>query len=583
MNRKKIKNIGQSVSFFTVIILFLASFISCANDYTRGPKGGAEDKIAPKVLEYYPALGSLNQDRNIDVTIEFDEYINYNSTKKAITISPLTAFDKSDISWGEKNVTISFSDLEEDETILVIVNTTLKDLRKNSIEDNFILNFSTGSYLDSAGISGKIECSIIEDNIKIINEKKLKVFLYDYNELKDSTIWSKNLRAEYEIGVNKNLEFNLDHIKDGSYLPLVFKDNIGNGKLDINHKDAIYTFGNEIITLKRNEKKKYNYFLGKQDTIAPYITDIRSLNIDLVEVEFSEKIKFPLESKIISSINLETNVKDSTFKIREYLLNEKYKENPSKFLYLTTDSLIENSTLYLASNYFQDLYFNEVNENLTSKNIILPDSISSSELKLLGILPGQVIRDEKVILKFNKIKLESLSVKLIEKKQDNKVIDLSNDLIFEPFRSILDFEKIDNIEDGKYKILVEYGLSDTLFYKDFIITKEKQGYGSISGNIISAPHKSNGEIEILLNQLDNDKKIYKITKKRSEDSYKLKVRPGKYLVAAYIDEDDNGLYSVGEFWGMNNFFSEQATVIKDTIVVRKNWESSGFDIDFSKE
>ena len=367
----------------------------------------------------------------------------------------------------------------------------------------------------------------------------------------------------------------------------------GNGNFAINRDDALYTFGNEIITLARNEKKQFNYFLGKQDTIKPYITDVQPINVDLLEIEFSEKINFlssnsdkkssEFNSNLISSIGLETGTKDSLSNEKNYLLHEYFKKSIDKFIYLTTDSLIESSNLYLNSNIFKDIYSNEVNINLITKNIILEDSIASDELKLVKVLPSKVIRDESISLEFNKIIPDSILFFLIEKNIDKKIINLTNKLSFEPFKYNLDFEKIDNLSYGKYKMLIKHGVKDTLYYKDFTVAKEKKGYGEISGKIISGKEKNNEEIVILFNQLDNDKKKYKIVQEISDTEYKVKVRPGKYLVASYIDSDKNGLFSVGKYWKMkDSFFSEKAAFVKDTVIVRKNWESSGFDLNFTK-
>ena len=594
MKSEKFLNIKRFLVPLVVSVLLLVVVISCANDYKRAPRGGEADKVAPEILEFFPVQGSLNQDQNIEVSIEFDEYLKFSSTKNAISISPITAFDKSEIIWGEKSVDISFTDLEKDETVLVIVNTSLTDLRGNSIADNFILNFSTGAYLDSAGISGEIGCSIVEDNIIIpSNPTNFKVLLYDYNELKDSLKWTKKIRPKYEIGVNKELKFSLQHVKEGSYLPLVFKNASGSKNFDLKFKDSYYTFGNEIVVLSRNEQKEYRYFLGKQDTISPYITDIRVQNIDLLEVEFSEKINFSLnntkqndavtKSGVFHKITLDNRDEDSLLIEKNYYLGEKFRFEKDNFIYIKTDSLIQSSSLKLESSGFKDIYSNSANENLTSKEIILPDSIKSGELNLTKTLPAKILRDGNLLLEFNKLDPESISIVLIEKNIDENKIDLSDFLRPAPFSLTVEMENIETEIDGKYKILVKKGLNDTLFFKDLMVSKEKTGYGFISGEIknkIIVEDKKN-KIIILVNQLDNLKKKFVLSKNVTDKNYKIEVPPGKYLVASYIDADNNNLYTTGKYWNMKDFFSEKASFINDTIVVRKNWESSGFDLDFT--
>ncbi|MCK5760629.1 MAG: Ig-like domain-containing protein, partial [Candidatus Delongbacteria bacterium] len=182
----------------SIILAIILS--SCATDYKRWPSGGIDDRVSPTITFYTPQEGSLNQDKNITAKIEFSEFIDHNSTRNAITIFPYSVQQKSKIIWYEKSVKIEFSDLKKNQTVLIALNTSLSDMRKNNIKTNFILNFSTGEKIDKKELSGHINGAIIGENIEQMNYSKLKVNLYR-NDL-FSFYEINNINPEYSVGIS---------------------------------------------------------------------------------------------------------------------------------------------------------------------------------------------------------------------------------------------------------------------------------------------------------------------------------------------------------------------------------------------
>ena len=113
-------------------------------------------------------------------------------------------------------------------------------------------------------------------------------------------------------------------------------------------------------------------------------------------------------------------------------------------------------------------------------------------------------------------------------------------------------------------------LSDSLIAKQKILVTEELGYGSISGSIDGS---SSSGFLILLKPVKGGEKN---SVQAVSGQYKIDVRPGKYLCAAFENKENKLVY-----W--NDIYKEKtasAVFYPDTVLVRRNWETSEIDFKF---
>ena len=68
-------------------LFFLALFVAdCATSIA--PQGGPEDKYPPRVAGVFPAPGAVNVPMELNVHLQFDEWIAASVSRSAVTISP---------------------------------------------------------------------------------------------------------------------------------------------------------------------------------------------------------------------------------------------------------------------------------------------------------------------------------------------------------------------------------------------------------------------------------------------------------------------------------------------------------------
>ncbi len=265
----------------------MLSFVDCAKKGT--PSGGLRDTIPPVIVNSSPENYSINFTGN-EIEIRFDEYIKLKDISKELIISPPMKF------------TPVITPLSTSKTLKIKLIDTLKPNTTysfnfgNSIVDNneenkfeyFKYIFSTGSYIDSLKLSGKVK-----DAQLIAPEIPTTVMLYEVNEMfKDSLIYSE--KPTY-ITVTKDSTgtFELSNLKEGKYLLLAMKEK-NNDYIFQPQNDKI-GFVKELITLPTDsiytltlfkETPDYKFVrpsqLGKNHIVFGYEGRADSLNIEML-------------------------------------------------------------------------------------------------------------------------------------------------------------------------------------------------------------------------------------------------------------------------------------------------------------
>ncbi|PID29350.1 MAG: hypothetical protein CR982_03080 [Candidatus Cloacimonadota bacterium] len=522
--------------------LFLALFIySCANDYTRSPRGGEEDKTPLEIVGASLKNGSLNVDRDIDVYIDFNEYFYWESRTNGLEISPYSIKDNYSVEWNESGLSIDFFDLPEDQTVFISLNTNLKDLRKNSLKDNYILAFSTGNRLDSCEVKATLKYEVVGDKFnKIKNFSDYKIALYDYNEVLDSTIY--NSRIRYYLGVNKEGKAHFKNIKEGEYLPLLLKDRNRNNRAEF-YNDELYSTGNGKINLGGNGKDSLVFTAAIFDTIPANIESVKPLNSSLIMLNFSEEIK---------RFNIEKIVIDTTETEFELLKNSQNKE----LIIFVKDSLKDYNNIEIDFGSIIDIWGNKTEKKLL-KYKFMTDSVPMANFGIKSTSNFTTNEDDTLVVRYT----TKSEIKPSFFLATDKLINLDSKLIRSPLEDRLPLSDLDD-PDGE-DLLVKLR-EDTLLLKKFKLSRSK-GRGSVLFDTVPSTKRP----VLLAKEVDTGKRK---AIKDVKFPLTLTLEAGRYTFSLFDDINGNGLYDGGM---KSNFISESFYFVKDTIEVRKNWETNG--------
>ncbi|MBK8951156.1 MAG: Ig-like domain-containing protein [Chitinophagaceae bacterium] len=143
--------------FFFILILFSIQKIvvlsGCANIVP--PQGGPKDSLPPVLLKADPVDSSRNFSET-KITFSFDEYIDVQDIFNNLLVSPLPKTSPA-VDYKLRTVTVKLKDTLEDNTTYTLnFGESIKDVNEGNIYKNFTYTFSTGSYLDSLELTGKV-------------------------------------------------------------------------------------------------------------------------------------------------------------------------------------------------------------------------------------------------------------------------------------------------------------------------------------------------------------------------------------------------------------------------------------------
>lgn len=199
-----------SVSVFSALIIvsvFVAVFsgIGCANIIP--PSGGPRDSLPPVLVAETP----INAATNIypkKITFVFDEYVELQNQQENLLVSPNPS-NMPVLDARLRTITVKLRDtLEEKTTYVINFGNAIRDLNEGNVLKDFTYVFSTGSFIDSLTLSGKVT---IAETGKI--DTTLVAILH--RNIDDSAVIKEKPR--YIAKLNSEGKFTFNHLPKGTY------------------------------------------------------------------------------------------------------------------------------------------------------------------------------------------------------------------------------------------------------------------------------------------------------------------------------------------------------------------------------
>lgn len=562
----KINVISTSANWYisTFVYLLICSLIySCAQ--VVAPGGGEKDITPPKVVKYIPDSASLNF-RSKSIVVFFDEFIQLKDLNNQLIISPPLE-NAPDIKVRNKMLTIDFDKeeiLKSNTTYSISFGNALQDIHENNPIDNFKYIFSTGSFIDSVIVKGKIENAFDHKT-----DKGILVMLY--TDFSDSVIYKK--KPDYFAKTKEDGTFQINNIRSAKYKLLVLKDANSNYKYDsesesVGFIDALIDVAekkNILIDVFQEPSKKlflkktnYNSY-GKISFIFNKPAD--SIRIEPLNLTFSDKDVFLDYSKNKDTLNywFRKDDKDSIilqvknsyriidtvdFKIIKKEDALKSRRNPLRLVVVNSPAGNQNVDLNAE---FKIIFNNPLDPVLFNNNI-------SKEINLIeDTIP---IKDHKNLIytlePFNTILINN---KLIGKDGNTKVVPV----VFKENTSYHLF-----IPPGTFTDI--FGLTNDTIKIDFK-TREQKFYGTLKLNL-DIPVTAGNYIVQLLDEKESIVRESNINK--SETLFYEYLYPKKYKLKIIYDNNANYKWDTGNL--LQKLQPEKVIYNAEPVNTRPNWD-----------
>jgi Bacterial Ig-like domain len=253
--------------------------------------GGPKDTTPPKIITYFPDSHLLNFNGKL-ITFELDEKIQLKNLSAELLITP-NMEEPPQISVDGKKVSIEFkSVLPPNATYVFNFGNAIADLNEGNSLNGFKYIFSTGRFIDSLKVSGKVK-----DAYTGLLLKDMKVILYADTGSMDII----KRKPDYFVKTNSDGAFQFTNIKSGNYKLLVIEDKNNNGSYD--NKDERIGFLDSILKIDKD--------------------------LELTEISvFKEEDDLRLSKKIINNLGrLDFYFTQSVDEVKLKVLNNKMKVN----------------------------------------------------------------------------------------------------------------------------------------------------------------------------------------------------------------------------------------------------------------
>lgn len=516
------------------IIILLITIVSCAK---RGSiTGGLKDTIPPALRTSFPKNFSSNFNEK-QIKLEFDEIVILKGISKQLVISPPMKYEPLIIpTTASKYITIKIKDtLKPNTTYSFNFGQSITDNNEGNPLNQFKYVFSTGSYIDSLALGGKVKYAFEKEA-----EPFISIMLYEANDtFNDSIIYKESPR--YITNTLDSLKtFRLENLKEGKYFMVALKDLNKNNKFD--PKTEKIGFIKDFITIPNDtvfeielfqENIPFKAFKPTQETANRLLMGYEG---DLSKAKVKPQISLKNNNEILASIVTKMPKKDS--------LQIWYKP-------------IKTDSLKVAISHNQ--YEKEFSLKIRSPK---KDSLSINAINPVSFKDVFAIESSTPLVQFDETK-----IKLID--GDSTAIKFTKNYDEFNQKLYLDFKKE---PAKKYNFTILPGAltdfyehtNDTLSYQ--ISTKELEQYGNLKvklENIKSFPVilellKSSGEV-VTSEYLEKDTTI----------DFKL-LDPAKFTLRAIYDTNKNNQYDPGSY--LEKKYAEEVIYFSGEIDVRSNWD-----------
>jgi len=231
---------GVLIPFFYLTILYSLT-ISCAQQQQL--TGGPRDTFPPKLIAHLSTPNFQTNFEKKDISLVFDEYIEVKDVIKQVVVSPpLNYIPKIERTKGFKTARFQFNEkeeLKEGVTYAISYGESIKDLTEGNEVENLQFLFSTGDYIDSLKMTGKVVDVLTGETVP-------EVLFMLYENFADTVVRTE--KPYYFGKTDKDGVFTINYMKAGTFKGFALEDQDLNYLFNIPKERIGFPLDSIIIT-----------------------------------------------------------------------------------------------------------------------------------------------------------------------------------------------------------------------------------------------------------------------------------------------------------------------------------------------
>ena len=250
--------IFNSIVFLAAIVLYyLLSILGTGCAQIGMPLGGPRDTTPPVLLKSTPPNGMIHFTGNRAI-FTFDEYVHIQDVQKNLLINPVPNIVPN-VTSKLKTVSIKMRDtLQPNTTYSFDFGNAIQDINENNPLRNFTYVFSTGNYIDSLQLHGKV---VLAETGK--PDSTLLVLLY--KNLGDSAVYKE--KPKYVASLDSSGHYYFKYLAAGTYHLFALKDE--SGQKMYNNPSQLFAFADSAVHITKTVEPIELFAYAEKENTKP--------------------------------------------------------------------------------------------------------------------------------------------------------------------------------------------------------------------------------------------------------------------------------------------------------------------------
>ncbi|GAB3542135.1 Ig-like domain-containing protein [Pontibacter brevis] len=516
----------------------VAGLASCATMST--PDGGPKDLTPPTLVQSNPKDQQLNV-RTKTIELVFDEEVQQKNLNKELLITP-NINNKYQVKSNRNILTLEFEkQLQDSTTFTFNFREGIVDITEQNKAQNLKLAFSTGSFIDSSSISGKV--------IHLMRQTPEKGAVVALYQAEDTLSIRKN-RPYYLTTTDDAGNFEIENVKEGNYRVYALIDKNNNSYYDT-EEERIGYLPTPIRIVPGTDS--VNLQTVRLDTKKPILLQ-REKYTDRFIGNYNEGIQRFSARPVAGTTDSLVQRIGADGKAVEVFKTPAFEGGQTLFTAVDSAGNITTDTVQIAfegrrAQRIKGAQLKVINGK-PKNNIGVGQQVTvevETPVRITGDTPISLISDTTVLhqLTPDQISLDRTNTELsfTLPEINNRIKQLS---------VVMDSTAIVPITGEPLK-----------FQPLNITVAEARGTGTLSGTA-TTDHTS-----FIIQLLNNEYKV--VEEVRNNKNFRFRnIEPGTYRLRVLVDENNNGVWEKGD----PNFERppEKVYVLPEVLDIRANWE-----------
>ena len=300
------------------------------------PTGGERDTTAPKLLTTVPIDGSIRFGGR-EIRLVFSEPVKADQLGELLTITPEGDLGQPLVTAKDNELALKFSKpFAPNTTYSLDFGDAIGDITENNKAETVKLHFSTGTFIDSGRVQGKLLTLLQAAPVA-----QALVSLYAVGSSEPDSVTPALAKPTYRVKTDAGGAFAFQNIRPDRYRLFAFADANKNKQYD---EPELIGYWPEVLTVGPQADSSLVLRAGRLDTRPPFLAK-RQERDGALELQFNEGVR-QLEVALLESNRPATGLTFRPEKTtgREFTVFGKPRSEPVRLLVTGVDSAGNRST-----------------------------------------------------------------------------------------------------------------------------------------------------------------------------------------------------------------------------------------------